>query len=382
MAYGAFRNGGFPTYYPPNQTAVTADVLVVGFIFAFLISSFSVFIILPGIRGWKRVFAALRIIISFFVGSSIIISNYGQDWEVSAIHNATTAYRAWKAGEIHADIGVKIGLRSVNITLKGVPEYQDGDSPAAGERVNYNERFEFNGPQGRNGFGRYAGKVNQEFRDAQYRGLPYPILWIAEYFTLDGELIRWGRSYRLAGYYTSIIVWLSFPLWLMANIVLMCGVISTGLWLLFFTGSCLLGGNVLYATIRYGSTLSIPFSSDHVLTFSFGWSFYLCLTGGLLAAIASSLGLLFDCLYPAETSIFFGNDEDFEAKVEYYHAESKRAVLLSRQRWVSSLQRVILRRSREVTPVTLASKRRFTIQNIKLDNSELLEDLEPTAMHI
>ena len=52
-----------------------------------------------------------------------------------------------------------------------------------------------------------AGLVNRQFREAQRKGLPYPILWIAEYFTIDGEGIRWGRHYRQAGYYTHIVMW-------------------------------------------------------------------------------------------------------------------------------------------------------------------------------
>lgn len=51
--YTAFREQGLPTYYPPNKTAVTADVLEIGFIFAFLIIFFSFIVILPGIRGMQ-----------------------------------------------------------------------------------------------------------------------------------------------------------------------------------------------------------------------------------------------------------------------------------------------------------------------------------------
>ena len=53
-----------------------------------------------------------------------------------------------------------------------------------------------------------AGRFNQEYREAQFRGLPLPILWIAEYFTFDGEGIRWGRHYRQAGWYSHILMWL------------------------------------------------------------------------------------------------------------------------------------------------------------------------------
>jgi len=52
-----------------------------------------------------------------------------------------------------------------------------------------------------------AGRFNREYRAAQFRGLPFPILWIAEYFTFDGEGIRWGRHYRQAGWYAHICMW-------------------------------------------------------------------------------------------------------------------------------------------------------------------------------
>lgn len=53
-----------------------------------------------------------------------------------------------------------------------------------------------------------AGRFNKEYRAAQFRGLPLPILWIAEYFTFDGEGIRWGRHYRQAGWFSHILLWL------------------------------------------------------------------------------------------------------------------------------------------------------------------------------
>ena len=52
-----------------------------------------------------------------------------------------------------------------------------------------------------------AGQFNQDFIRAQRRGFPLPILATAEYFTLDGEDIRWGRLHRQAGIYTSLMLW-------------------------------------------------------------------------------------------------------------------------------------------------------------------------------
>ena len=133
----------------------------------------------------------------------------------------------------------------------------DGGRPYFNETINYNEHFDWRWEQGRLGFGIFgkcvktlrlgfvvfgkclktlriqkycfeyflfpltllkysiycfipcfiAGRFNQEFRAAQFRGTPLPIIWIAEYFIFDGEGIRWGRHYRQAGWYAHIMMW-------------------------------------------------------------------------------------------------------------------------------------------------------------------------------
>lgn len=52
------------------------------------------------------------------------VSAYGQEWESAEIYDVKTAYKTFFNREIIADVGVKIGLNSVNITLKcTVPFY-------------------------------------------------------------------------------------------------------------------------------------------------------------------------------------------------------------------------------------------------------------------
>lgn len=46
------------------------------------------------------------------------VTNFSQDWEVAEI-STETQYKAGAKKGIHADIGVHIGLRGINITLKG-----------------------------------------------------------------------------------------------------------------------------------------------------------------------------------------------------------------------------------------------------------------------
>ena len=47
------------------------------------------------------------------------VANFSYEWEVSNLTNVRTKYKAGESRDIHADIGVHIGLRGVNITLEG-----------------------------------------------------------------------------------------------------------------------------------------------------------------------------------------------------------------------------------------------------------------------
>ena len=64
-------------------------------------------------------------------------------------------------------------------------------------KIDYNERFTWLGPS----------DMIQEYESALRKGLPYPILTVAEYLSLDEEGFCWGRMYRQAGYFSCISLW-------------------------------------------------------------------------------------------------------------------------------------------------------------------------------
>ncbi|XP_071951958.1 dual oxidase maturation factor 1-like isoform X2 [Antedon mediterranea] len=331
IGFAVLRNKPAPTAYAANPTPVRVDVLEVGLIFAAVLLFVSYLIILPGIRGWERLWSFIRVTTSIFIGTAIMVSIYGQEWEVASLHKVETAYKSFFREEIHdAEIEVKVGLNAVNITLKTnpiQPFIDDEHAEFPNEIINYNERFHFYGSQRRNGFGPFAGRINREFRAAQWRGMPFPILWIAEYFVLDGEKIRWGRSYRHAGFYTYIMLWTAFPLWLLSNILFFM-VLRYGAYFLMLTGGSLLTGNILYSSIRYGSQpLRIPFVTEDNpadgLEFHKGPHFMLCLFTGLISFIGGIIILIMDMKFPQEIATFFNVDvlQDFEDT----YAEDKEA---------------------------------------------------------
>ncbi|XP_070541736.1 dual oxidase maturation factor 1-like [Ptychodera flava] len=326
--YDAFRMYGLPTAYGENKTAVTVDVVEAGLICAAVILAFSYALIIPGIRGRERLFCFIRVFLSLFILLVILLVNFGQEWEVAKI-STRTQYKAFTNHEINATIGVKIGLRSVNITLKGNPVEQ------LSENIDYNERFTWSDMwnQGRLGFGPFAGQISREFREAQYKGLPYPILWIAEYFTLDGERIRWGRSYRQAGFFTHICMWVAFPLWILTNILFFM-VIRYGAYFMALTGSVMLLGNLIYATLRDGPDLEIPFEQA-TLMFAYGWCFWLCLIVGLLCIILAVIVVIMDFRFPSQLATFLNSDllQDYEDSYEEQYSVGEKP-----QKRISSAQ--------------------------------------------
>lgn len=305
--YDAFRDKPFHTQYGEMKTAVTVDVLEAGLILAFVLLAFSFLVVLPGFRHKERLYVTIRIVVSLFIGAVIILSNFGMEWEKDEIETKTL-YKAFSGKEIEAKIGIKIGLRGVNITMKGKPEKFKIDNITT-EKVNYNERFHWNSPwaQGRIGFGPFAANINREFREAQYKGLPYAILWIAEYFTIDGEDIRWGRSYRMAGFYTHICLWTAFALWLI-TIILFFVVISYATFFLGLTGGIMVIGNIIYGTLRWGPDLVIPFNAHHKLEPHYGWCFYLSLLTGIACIILAVVIYIVDLINPTATASFFNID--------------------------------------------------------------------------
>ncbi|XP_064116982.1 dual oxidase maturation factor 1-like [Macrobrachium nipponense] len=256
----------------------------------------------------------IRVTVFMLLALSIMLCNFGQDWEVGFIRTRTP-YKAGTADQIEAEIGVRLGLRSVNITLKGKP--QNESSSLAGEVINYNERFTWVWAQGRPGFGPYAGHIQRDFRAAQQRGSPYPILWVAEYFTFDGEGIRFGRHYRTAGWYSHIVLWAAFPTWVM-TVLLFKMVIRYAALAVVLIGVLLVIPVMIWSCFRNPIELEIPFE-DGILTTKFGWCFYLALLTGLMCiAIGAVLFGLSVKGYQDKLIDFFGNNPwKLLAEVDY-----------------------------------------------------------------
>ena len=120
----------------------------------------------------------------------ISVGQHGSAWHTAEV-KIQSAYRAFSREKVMGTLGVNIGLNSVNVTLKALPIYNQSSD------IDYNERFHWYGPT----------QIKEEYNQALLKGLPFPILTVGEYFTVDAKGFCWGRNYREAGYYTSIFLW-------------------------------------------------------------------------------------------------------------------------------------------------------------------------------
>lgn len=295
--FDAFRTNGGPTLYSySNRTPVVEDIRNIFIYISFSTLFLAFLLIFPGIRK-ERISTFICVTTSLFVGAVILLTTFGTDWHVSGASIASP-YRAFSREKLFGDIGVRIGLDSFNVTLKASPVHRHS------EDINYNERFTWLG----------ASQLKKEYKDALIKGLPFPILTVAEYLSQDMEGFSWGGKYRKAGYYTSILLWSAFAMWMVMNILL-CMVPRYGAYTMALTGVIILVANGLYVLMLPKRPLVIHFETE-ILIFKFGWCYWTVMSAGILAVIVGSTVALVDTVFPNKFSTIF--EVDYDTPYRYF----------------------------------------------------------------
>ncbi|XP_055848795.1 dual oxidase maturation factor 1 [Episyrphus balteatus] len=294
--FDAFRDDGGPTLYSfSNRTPVTGDVSIVAVSVLFATFYVAFLVIFPGVR--KQKFTTFSTVtLSLFVGLVILITRLGSAWHVA---NTTiiAPYKAFSREKLPARIGTHIGLMHVNVTLAAIPvgNWTPPD-------IDYNERFTWEG----------ATDMSTNYRDALQRGLPYPILTVAEYFSLGREGFSWGGQYRAAGYFASILLWTSLASWLLMNLLLIA-VPRYGAYMKALTGLLLVITNIGYYCLLPDRPLTIYLEGGK-LEFHLGWCYWLLLVAGILCFVAGVLISIIDLVWPHTFStvleVYYGTPYD------------------------------------------------------------------------
>mmetsp|Transcript_4227 Transcript_4227/g.8227 ORF Transcript_4227/g.8227 Transcript_4227/m.8227 type:complete len:343 (-) Transcript_4227:168-1196(-) len=322
---GAIYRG--PNIYGPHQTPFELDysvAAVVACFVAFLVTS----VLTLDVKSFRRFLRWLTLVFLAALFFIIVLAIYTRSWHTAEV-DVVVSYAPYDSREVSATVGLHIGLAGINVTLKGLPEEQ------IGQTINYNEEFDWATPgrdafyQGRIGFGRFANLLNQAFHRSQFRGAPLAIQAVAEYFTFDGDGIRWGRYYRLAGYYTFILLWLAMGFFILS---LLFGVFRLKLGVLFLwcCGVTMISSCILYTILIKAMPLGlqIPFQDASgqivVLAPTYGWSYWLTLITGTVVVAISIVTWFFNTA--AEVSRKIDDDEmDMARGIEkiVYHCVSK-----------------------------------------------------------
>lgn len=283
--FNLFRCEGSFTFYPQsNRTSVVVDLpaLTIYVVFATLLLAF--LIILPGIRK-ERLSTFGIVTLSLFMGGTTLVGIYNCGWHTGEAQ-ISAAYRAHSNEKIHGKIGVYFGLYQVNVTLLARSEYYNKTMDMA-----FNEKFGFERPD----------QLKEEYKKGLIKGLPFPILTVAEYIAVDAAYYNqagfgWGLSYRQAGFYGSFFLWFSFALWLLTNLTIVV-VPRYGAYLMSLTGAMLIYSDFVYFWLLPTNPLKIPFEGS-ILELKMGWCFWLVLTTGILSLLVG-LGIsITDHIYP------------------------------------------------------------------------------------
>jgi len=154
---------------------VTVDAATLTLYIVFVTLFLAFIIIFPGVRR-QRFTTFTSVTLSLFVGTAILVGQHGSDWH-TAETEISSAYRAFSKEKVMGSLGVHIGLNAVNVTLQAMPIYNQSSD------IDYNERFHWVG----------AEQMKHDYKAALIKGLPFPILTVGEYFTVDAEGFCWGR---------------------------------------------------------------------------------------------------------------------------------------------------------------------------------------------
>ncbi|KAF7634382.1 hypothetical protein Mgra_00006237 [Meloidogyne graminicola] len=329
--FDAFRENGAPTYGDNTPTPVLFDLGLAVLVWLFATPTIAFILILPGIRR-LRLLSTFCFLFSMSIGASICLCLYYPGWHYGEVKIFTTL-RAHSRQRIEAILGVNVGLKHVNITLTSdsspleewlmenstinfintttnylllreqkLPQIAESDislllfgtslntanfSSFKSQQIEeefypqnshlfYNERFDFDDVSGME-----VGEVLQ-------KGLPFPILRVMEYLSVDRTGFLWGKQYRLAG--------LAFALWLL-QMVFLCAVPTKFGQISLFCGLTLFFSNVVYAWYTPGKDdLFLIFpgpnedsSTPNKLNFHLSTCFYIILLSGLSSTIIGSL---------------------------------------------------------------------------------------------
>ncbi|XP_078056222.1 dual oxidase maturation factor 1-like [Mustelus asterias] len=298
-----FYDGIYP-FYPTSRVPVVFNTIQIVVILIFLVFLVAFLIILIGIRGTEKLHWLVRITLSVFIGAVIVVVNFTNDWE-TGFTTVNTTYKSFSNEKVKAEVGIHVGFKGVNITLRGLPEGQ------LNEIINYNEEFLWV----------FGLNYESQYHEGLEKGLPDPILYIAEKFTPNSPCGVYSQ-YRVSGHYASATMWVALCAWMLSNILLWLLVFLYGGYMILVTGLFMIFSLISFGTTRHTPLCAIQFD-DATLESSLGPSFWLTLATALLCLIIGSTIVAMSLFTPAMLNKVFlvngSSNEDESQETDFYN---------------------------------------------------------------
>ncbi|NWU30083.1 DOXA1 factor, partial [Dyaphorophyia castanea] len=288
-------DGSYP-FYPGANACFPFDTTRAVIVTVFLSLLVTFIIILPGIRGRRRLFWFLRLVLGLFMGAVVLTVQFTRDWETGWVQ-ANTSYKSFSPVQVKADIGLHIGLAGVNVTLRGNPVHQ------INETINYNEHFPWS----------FGADYDRSYSEGLEKGLPSPILYVAEKFSRQSPCAVHGQ-YRIAGHYASLALWLAFCTWLMSILLFSMSILLYGGHMLLLTAALILFSLLFFCTARNTPRCPIQFGPVSLRT-GYGESFWLTLATGLLCLLLGLGIIILNSVQPEKLKLIFSLDKTSEEEV-------------------------------------------------------------------
>uniref|UniRef100_A0A669P246 Dual oxidase maturation factor 2 n=1 Tax=Phasianus colchicus TaxID=9054 RepID=A0A669P246_PHACC len=211
---------GIYPFYLQQRKSFVFDVSTIIVVIVFLTLASTFLLIIPGIRGRARLYWMVRVLFSLMVG----------------------------------------------VVIVGNPVHQ------VNETIDYNEHFAWS----------FNADYDHSYSEGLEKGLPSPILYVAEKFTTQSPC-NVHRQYRISSHYASASLWVAFCTWLISNMLFSMPVY--GGYMTLITGAFMIFSLLSFSTVRNSLVCPIQFGTTS-LQIGYGGSFWLTLAVGLLCFVA------------------------------------------------------------------------------------------------
>jgi len=230
-------------------------------------------VILPGIRGRERAFAAIRVLILGSMGIWFIFSFFCTEWVV-AESSAHVQYFPLDNMAVESKIKVQMGFSDVNITLRALDELSHPNH-------HWNERISYS-------------NVDTDFDSLVRQYKPEPLLKVASYFTSQSTSMSQQRTLKLQLFFRLALAFqiLALLLWGLSCAVLNKA-ISIGAQFLLISGLSQVIANV-FISVTPNITFFLPEVPEGI-RFQFGWNWSLNMGMAILSIVVAITILFMDC---------------------------------------------------------------------------------------